>query len=70
MTTEDYSLTEMWKALGGEDKKRGYHGSAVYRTLQSWYFGYRGEVSTVNKLVQLGAIKKVQRVKVEEPSFW
>lgn len=69
MTTENYNLSKMWEDMGGADRRR-YRGSAVYKVLQSWYFGYLGEVSTVNKLVQLGAIKKVQRVKVEEPSFW
>lgn len=59
MTTENYNLMEMWKAVGGTDERR-IPKNEVFRVLQFWYFGSIGEMSAVNKLVKLGAIKKVQ----------
>lgn len=70
MTTENYNLLKMWESMGGDNAPRRTGGTAAYKVLRSWYWGYLGEVSTVNKLVALGAIKKVVHVKIEEPALW
>lgn len=65
MTTDNYSLLKMWEEMGG-DNGRKYGGSKKYKILRAWYHGYMGEVSTINSLVKIGAIKQVTKVQVKE----
>lgn len=70
MTTESYNLMKMWDDMNdGKDYKR-FGGSETYKVLRAWYLGCYGEGTAVNKLVALGAIKKVERVKFKELVLW
>lgn len=70
MTTDNYSLMKMWLDMNEGDTYKQLGGSEIYKTLRAWYLGNRGEGTTINKLIKLGAIRKVPKTEFKELVLW
>lgn len=69
MTTDNYSLLKLYDRHGCKNKSR-YRSTKVEKVLISWYEGDFGEATAVNKLVNLGVIKRAKRVEFKELVLW